>query len=246
MKRLTPLLTLLAGTGMAAVLLTMSAQAATPKPPPNPDVQAAASAAPPGTPEPGAEGLDADQPDAAPPAAPTAPAAQPADTPSATAPAKQTANWTGRLDNGATIAITAQDGKAVAYVCDGRKLEIWLRGTAADGKLNLTGPDDATLTGTFGSGKAAGELVVGDRTWTFTAKAVAKPAPVLYRASAQVRNAGVDGGWIVLPDGTQIGIVTWNGTPVPAPPLDLAFNATLVNGVSITADPVAPATGTGE
>lgn len=226
MKRFTPLLTLLAGIGTAAVLFTMSAQAAT-------------SAGGPAT---GASGATAggavvgesspNPPTAAPEATPEAPPtrepARPAD-----------ANWTGRLDNGATIAITATDGKAVAYVCDGRRLEIWLRGTAADGRLALTGKDGATLTGTFGNGRASGELVVGDRRWSFTAKATAKAAPVLYRATAQARNAGVDGGWILLPDGTQIGVVTWNGEPAPAPPLDPAFGTTIVNGVTIAADPVA-------
>jgi serine/threonine-protein kinase len=50
----------------------------------------------------------------------------------------------------------------------------------------------------------------------------------------------VDGGWILLPDGSQIGVVTWNGTPVSAPPLDPAFLTTIVNGVGIDAVPVLP------
>lgn len=227
MKRFTPLLTLLAGAGMAAALFTMSAQASSANRP----AEVPGPAVAPPSPVPPTVDIPPESP---PPADPPA-----ADAPATDAPRPADANWTGRLDNGATIAITAADGRAVAYVCDGKRLEIWLQGTAREGKLALDGKDGASLTGTFGAGRASGELVVGDRRWRFTAKATNKPAPVLYRAAEQARNAGVDGGWIVLPDGTQIGVVTWNGTPAPAPSLDPAAGTTTVNGVRIAADPVA-------
>ncbi|MER6594572.1 hypothetical protein ABT214_22520 [Micromonospora purpureochromogenes] len=134
----------------------------------------------------------------------------------------------------------------MAYVCDGRRLEIWLRGTAADGRLKLTGKKGATLTATIGDGDATGELVVGDQRWRFTAKAGATPAPVLYRATAQTRRAGVDGGWIMLPDGSQIGVLTRDGSPAPAPPLDPAFGTTIVDGRTVAAEPVAADPGTAE
>ncbi|SCF24348.1 hypothetical protein GA0074696_3711 [Micromonospora purpureochromogenes] len=234
MKRITPLLTLLTGAGTAAVLFAMSAQAA-PR-----TVQPTAAATP---------SASATAPPAAPSTPPADPTGQPPAQPSeqrgrpgapTTAPAAPvTANWTGRLDGGATVAITATKGTAVAYVCDGRRLEIWLRGTAADGRLKLTGKKGATLTATIGDGDLAGELVVGDQRWTFTAKAGATPAPVLYRATAQTRRTGVDGGWIMLPDGSQIGVLTRDGSPAPAPPLDPAFGTTIVDGSTVTAEPVA-------
>ncbi|MGK5440557.1 hypothetical protein ACSNN7_01815 [Micromonospora sp. URMC 105] len=241
MKRITPLLTLLAGAGTAAVLFAMSAQAAprTVQPTAGAAPSAGATAPPDASPAPPAE-------------APGQPPAQPSEqrsrpgAPTSAPPAPVTANWTGRLDSGATIAITATDGTAVAYVCDGKRLEIWLRGTAADGRLRLSGKQDATLTGTVADGDVSGELVVGKRRWTFTAKASATPAPVLYRATAALRKTGVDGGWIMLPDGSQIGVLTRDGTPVPAPPLDPAFGTTIVDGLTVTAEPVAPAAGTAE
>ncbi|MEH0934523.1 hypothetical protein [Micromonospora psammae] len=248
MKRITPLLTLLTGAGTAAVLFAMSAQAvprtAAPKP--------AADAAAPTTADPAPPVAGSGRPPT--PAEPsqergragTPPTALPAPPSTAPAPAKVTGNWTGRLDGGATIAITAKDGQAVAYVCDGRRLEIWLRGTATDGTLKLTGKKDATLTGDLADGTASGELVVGDRRWSFTARASAGPAPVLYRATAAQRRAGLDGGWIMLPDGGQIGVVTRDGVPAAAPPLDPAFGTTIVDGTTVTAEPVVTDPGAGE
>ncbi|WP_422756531.1 hypothetical protein [Micromonospora sp. WMMD708] len=249
MKRTTPLLTLLTGTGMAAVLFAMSAQAA----PRTVDAGAAAPATSPTGAAVASPAAPAAEPDAEPAAEPEAtPAAPgqpgPAETtpPATTPPAKQAdSNWTGRLDGGATIAITVTDGKAVAYVCDGRKLEVWLNGTAADGRMKLTGKKGEVLTGSFGDGVASGEMVVGQRRWKFTAKQTGKPDPVLYRATAQQRRAGVDGGWIMLPDGSQIGVVTRDGAPVPAPPLDPAFGTTILDGRTVTASPVVADPGSG-
>lgn len=167
--------------------------------------------------------------------------APPAPTPAATsaAPAaKVNAVWAGSTDGGAaTIAISVKDGIAVAYLCDGKRAEAWLQGTAADGKLALTGAKGAKLDGTFGGGKATGTVTAAGKQFTFTAPAVAKPSG-LYRAVADVRNAKVVGGWIVLPDGSQVGVLTTNGAPAPAPSLDPATGAVTVDGTPITATPV--------
>ncbi|RKN47852.1 hypothetical protein [Micromonospora endolithica] len=251
MKRMTPMLTLLTGSALAAVLFTMSAQAA----PPAPQFRAGAPAAPasPDAPSPGAEpdgpaptGEAADpgaQPGVQPGATPPAPSEPAAPPPSG--PPSVDGTWTGRLDGGATIALTVRGDRATAYVCDGRSLEIWVRGTVTGGVLDLSGADGATLTGRIAGDRATGEVTSGGRTWAFTATATGGDAPALYRATAQVRDAGIDGGWILLPDGTQTGVVTWNGRPVSAPPLDPAFGTTIVDGVRITAEPVVPGAGTG-
>ncbi|MDG4797507.1 hypothetical protein [Micromonospora sp. WMMD1082] len=245
MKRLTPLLTLLSGAVTAAVLFTMSAQASPPGTP------AAAGGGPPAAaPAPPAD-VEADA-DADPDAA--AAEEEPAD-PDASSAGTEVAsveeNWIGQLDNGATIAISVKNGRAEAYVCDGRSMELWLSGTVQDGKIELTG-EDATLTGVIRSDSASGEIVVGVRRWKFTVqpdattadeaivKSSSGTAPAIYRVTDETRKAGIEGGWIMLPDGTQIGIVTRDGEPIFAPPLDPAFFSTLVDGVTITAEPVVP------
>ncbi len=245
MKRLTPLLTLLSGAVTAAVLFTMSAQASPPATQP-----AAENGPPAAAPAPSADAevpVDEEQPDpAATRPAVTSPPIEP-DTPPAAEAEVVEQNWIGELENGASIAITIKGGKAEAYVCDGRSMELWLSGTVANGKIELTG-NDARLSGVIRGDSATGEMVVGVRRWKFTArpgedaavKSGTGTAPAIYRATDEVRKAGIDGGWIMLPDGTQIGIVTWNGKPIPAPPLDPAFNSTIVNGVTITAEPVVP------
>ncbi|WP_428966781.1 hypothetical protein [Micromonospora fluostatini] len=248
MKRLTPMLTLLAGTGLAAVLFTMSAQAAPPAGRSTPDAGASAAAAPPAAaPPPGVPEPSVQRPGETPPEE-TEPESETPAPPTATDASAATVDvtWTGRLSGGATIAVTVTNGNATAYVCDGRSLEIWLQGTAVDGDMTLTGKDGARLTGTFRAGKASGELVVAGRRQTFTATSNGSTAPAVYRAAPQVRDAGVDGGWILLADGSQIGVVTWNGRPVPAPPLDPAFLTTVVDGVTIDAVPVGAAPGDGE
>ncbi|GIJ23659.1 hypothetical protein [Micromonospora lutea] len=255
MKRLTPLLTLLSGAVTAAVLFTMSAQASPP------GTQPAAGGAPPAAaPAPPAE-VEADtdaevDPDAAPPGEEPGDvdSSPPTDSDPSSAGTEVTTveqNWIGQLENGATIAITVKNGKAEAYVCDGRSMELWLSGTVRDGKIELTG-QDAKLTGVIRGDRASGEMIVGVRRWKFTARpdntsadeAVVKSgpgtAPAIYRVTDETRKAGFDGGWIMLRDGTQIGIVTWNGQPIPAPPLDPAFNSTVVNGVTLVAEPVIP------
>jgi hypothetical protein len=198
MKR-TPVLTLLAGLAVAAVLLVMSMIAANKpaddKVPAANDLVAAAPAT----------------------AAPPSPSPSPSP-----APAKVNATWAGVVDGGAaTIAIAVKDGVVVAYLCDGKKIEAWLQGTAAAGKLEATGKDGSTLTGTFGGGKATGKIVASGKTWTFTAP-TAQPPGGLYRTAQFVNSAKVVCGWIVLADGRQVGVCTPDGKePEPAPRLDV-------------------------
>ena len=152
--------------------------------------------------------------------------------------------WAGRTKGGqATIAITAKDGKAIAYLCDGERLEVWLSGTASDGKLKLSAPErsatDATLVGTFGGGRAKGTISVEGEEFTFNVGVAKKPSG-LYRTTANVRGARLDGGWIVLSDGTQVGLATYAGSTVPVSPLDTATRTTEFYGEKVTAVAVEP------
>ena len=133
---------------------------------------------------------------------------------------------------GGTLAISLRDGVAIAYICDGKRVEAWLKGTAAAGKMSLTGEDGETITATFDKRRARGKVTVAGRTSTFDIRIAKKPSG-LYRAAARVRNAEVVGSWIVLPDGSQVGVLVDGGVPGPAPALDVAGRSTTVDGARL-------------
>jgi hypothetical protein len=114
------------------------------------------------------------------------------------------------------VAIAIKDGKAVGYLCDGKSIEAWLTGTATDGHVALEAPKkDATIYGDFNGDGATGIAVVGDDEFDFAVDP-AKPPAGLYRKKDDKTTIG----WIVLPDGSQVGVANTNGTKKPAPEFD--------------------------
>ncbi|MEV0093151.1 hypothetical protein [Streptomyces sp. NPDC050738] len=222
MKRSGPLFTLLAGLLLALVMLSLNA--ATGKGTSSyGNSPAPAPSAVPNTEKPS-------------PAATTA-----APKPSRTATPPPDASYAGRTkDDKASVAISLKGGKAIAYFCDGRTKEAWLKGDVKDdGTMRLTGSDGAKLDGTLRGNKVDGTVTVRKQAWQFTAAKAVKPSG-LYRATTEVRGAKIDGGWIVLQDGRQVGIVDSDGEPAAAPPIDPQTGAVTVNGTEITAAPAVP------
>ncbi|MGW3159217.1 hypothetical protein [Streptomyces sp. NPDC001089] len=233
MKRPGPLLTLLAGLLLAAFMLSLNATTG---------VRNAASSGP-------------RTPAAAPPssAAPEGPAgsANPADRPSSPSPSPSVspsakpvpnADYAGRTDDDSSaVAVSLRDGRAIAYFCDGHDKESWLRGAVrADGTMRLTGKNGARLDGTLrDGGRIRGTVRLGGQRYAFTADKAVKPSG-LYRATATVRGARVDGGWIVLPGGRQVGILDRDGEPSAAPVIDPRTGTVTVDGRRLTAHPVTP------
>jgi serine/threonine-protein kinase len=164
----------------------------------------------------------------------------------ASTPADHTrATFAGHVENdGGTLAISLRDGVAIAYICDGNRLEAWLKGTAAAGKLSLTGKKGAKISGTFEAGRARGTVTADGRTNDFSIGIAKKPSG-LYRTAAKVRNAEVVGSWIVLQDGRQVGVLTEDGAPGPAPALDVAGRRTMVDGAEVAATTIDVDTGEG-
>jgi serine/threonine-protein kinase len=210
-----PLITLLTGLLLALVLGVLSANAA------SSDASRNDAAAPPAT------------------SAPPPPATSAPPPPATTAPTTALrAAYAGRVDGGAaSIAIAVRDGGAIAYVCDGRRIEAWLLGTATNGKLNLSGEGNSTLTGTFDKDSAEGTVRAGGKNWTLDVPVAKKPSG-LYRSTADIRNARVVTGWIVLSDGEQVGIANTDGALAPAPRLDVTDGSATVNGAKVTADAI--------
>ncbi|MFF4358252.1 hypothetical protein [Streptomyces sp. NPDC001604] len=150
--------------------------------------------------------------------------------------------YTGRTDDDSSaVAVSLRDGKAIAYFCDGHNIESWLKGAVTDdGSLSLTGDHGAKLTGTLKGGRQIrGTAEVGGGHYAFTLDKAKKPSGI-YRANSQVAGARIVGGWIVLPGGKQVGIVTRDGEPSAAPAIDPATGAVTVDGRRLTAHPVTP------
>ncbi|WP_086840035.1 hypothetical protein [Amycolatopsis kentuckyensis] len=177
----------------------------------------------------------------APPPAATAPPSEP---PKPDVPAR--ADYAGKVTGGgASIAVSARDGHAIAYVCDGKKLEAWLQGVTVGGKLDLKGAPDAGLTGSFDASSATGTVTAAGKTYSFTVPTAKKPAG-LYRATPKVKGKAARVGWIVLPDGSQVGILTTDEGPATAPPLDPAAATATVDGAPVTAEAISGLAGTGD
>jgi serine/threonine-protein kinase len=221
MKRSGPLYTLLAGLALAVVMLSLNATTGS---------SAASYREPPPSATPSS-------PSPSPTPTPTGPTPTP--TPSATP--RPDADYAGHtVGRAAGVAIAVREGKAIAYVCDGRTKEAWLRGDVdPDGGMRLTGKNGSKLVGTLAGNRITGTIELTDRTWKFTAAKAVKPSG-LYRATARVSGAKIDGGWIVLPDGKQVGIVDRDGAPSAAPSIDPETGAVTIDGAGLTAKPVVP------
>lgn len=221
MKRPGPLLTLLAGLLLAVFILTLDSTTGT---------RSASSTY--------EKPSSAKSPSAKP--SPSAAATSPSPAPKrSAAPAGV---YTGRTDDDSSaVAVSLRGGKAIAYFCDGHNIESWLKGDVKGaGVMRLTGADGARLNGTLkGGGKLTGTADVGGGHYAFTLDRAKKPSGI-YRANSQVAGARIVGGWIVLPGGRQVGIVTRDGKPAAAPAIDPETGAVTVDGQRLTARPVTP------
>ncbi|MEU0506856.1 hypothetical protein [Nocardia sp. NPDC005998] len=169
----------------------------------------------------------------------TAPTTQapPSTTTPAAAPFPAKADYVGKipLASGGTVTleITVAGDKAIAYACDGKAIESWLRGSTTNGSLQLTGKDDATLTGTFDGKSVQGTLWIGGKQWNYTANPVQPPAGLYIYSEAGTRQS-----WIVDANGGVTGVQR-NPDGSTAPAVTLAPDATaVVNGKKITANKI--------
>ena len=143
--------------------------------------------------------------------------------------------YAGRTNDDSTaVAVAVLGDRAAAYVCDGRNVESWMRGTARDGELKLRAKNGDTLEAKLDGSTIDGKIELGDEKLDFAIDEAKRPAG-LYRA----RGSAYTIGWIVLPNGTQVGIETRDdGTSTAAPKLDPDQPDVEVNGESVTAKPV--------
>jgi hypothetical protein len=136
-------------------------------------------------------------------------------------------------DDSASIAVAILGDRAAAYLCDGRDVESWLRGTVQGEEISLKSRKGARLEAKLTGRTLEGKIEVDDENLKFSIKE-AKPPAGLYRA----RGAKTTIGWIVLPDGSQVGIQTSGEDSAPAPKLDPANPEVTVDGESLQGEPV--------
>ncbi len=249
MTRTGPTLTLLSGGGLAVALLALNlsvtdgggtaavASGATPTQTATPAdgaARSATAAAPSVTPSASAPSASAPSAAAAPPtASATAPSAAPA-----TAGTAAPVTYAGRLPKGAgTLALVRTGDQAVAYLCDGSRVEAWLSGAVDGDEVALRGTGtsrSSTLEGTLADGRLTGSVTVGGRSWSFRIRPVTAPSG-LYRAAARVRGAQVVGGWIALEDGSVVGLGSLDGSLTAVGDLDPRTGRASVGAVPVTA-----------
>jgi hypothetical protein len=239
MKRNTPLITLLTGAALGVALLIASMLSTPAKAPAGYAAPAATTSSAPATPA-----APASTAATAPAQAPSSPAA------TATPAGPKRADYAGTVYGGAaSLAISVHNGQVIAYVCNGSVIEAWLKGAPAGGRLVMTGKNHSQLSATYGAGKYTGEIVTHGTMYRFSVPVVQKPSG-LYRATAVVRGATIKAGWIVLPNGTQVGSIESDPnaaapSATQAPVLDLATGTARDGDIVLHAVPVSGITGSG-
>jgi hypothetical protein len=221
MKKYGPLATLVSVVLLGAVLLVANMMS-TPK---------AAPAAAPAASAASAEAEAAPSAEAAPAEEGDAPGA-------AAAPVVAEKAYTGRsAGNEVTVAIAVKDGKAVAYACDGKKIEAWMEGSLAGDQLTLQGKT-SSLTATVSEKATLGSITVDGKEWPFAAKGVRAPAG-LYEGRGVLKGVAARVGWIVEDNGKVTGTANLNGERETAPAIDPAAPAAItVDGNTISVTPV--------
>jgi hypothetical protein len=143
--------------------------------------------------------------------------------------------------------VAVHGSKAIAYVCNGSTVEGWMRGKVENGKLTLTGKNNAHLTATYHAGKVTGDVKAHGTDYSFSAPTASKSSG-LYEATVSVQGKTIKAGWIVLGDGTQIGSLETDESAenaVTAPKLDLATMTARLGNLVLHAVPVSGVTGSG-
>jgi hypothetical protein len=256
MKIATPIITLIVGVALAASLLFSDMTAVSAKK----AALAATAAAAPGV----ASTASAAQPTGAGTSTTTAstaatggtatsggsPSASPSPTTSPGFVIPPHANYDGEVqgDEG-MVALVVHDSFAIAYFCNGSTQQAWFKGTPHDGKLSMTGDDNASLTVNYALGHARGTAVVDGISHVFSIIAVHKPSG-LFQSIAVVRGATIKAGWIVLANGTQVGSLEPNANAAnpsaqAAPKLDVSSLTAQYDGTTLVATPIDAETGSG-
>jgi hypothetical protein len=142
--------------------------------------------------------------------------------------------YAGRTDDGPTaVAVAVLGNQAAAYVCDGRNVESWFRGTVEGGNISLESKNGATLQAELDGDHLKGTVQINIDTQKFEINEAKKPAGLYW-----ARGSRATIGWIVLEDGSQVGVQTTGTDSSAAPQLDPENPQVTVDGEALDAAPV--------
>lgn len=142
--------------------------------------------------------------------------------------------YAGRAEDGAgAIAVAVLGTQAAAYFCDGRSVESWFRGSVTGADLSLKSKDGGILQARLDGDHLKGSLRIKNQRVRFEINEAKKPAG-LYRA----RGSKTTIGWIVLEDGSEVGVQTTGQDSTAAPELDPENPQVTVDGEKLDAAPV--------
>jgi hypothetical protein len=142
--------------------------------------------------------------------------------------------YAGRAEDGAgAIAVAVLGTQAAAYFCDGRSVESWFRGSLTGADLSLKSKDGGILQARLDGDHLKGSLRIKNQRVRFEINEAKKPAGP-YRA----RGSKTTIGWIVLEDGSEVGVQTTGQDSTAAPELDPENPQVTVDGEKLDAAPV--------
>ncbi len=136
-------------------------------------------------------------------------------------------------DNAGAIAIAVLGDQAAAYFCDGRSVESWFRGFVTGDEISAESKGGATLEAKLDRNHIKGTVEIKSEKLKFEINEAKKPAG-LYRA----RGSKTIIGWIVLEDGSQVGVQTTGADSAAAPELNPGSPQVTVDGENLDAAPV--------
>jgi hypothetical protein len=144
--------------------------------------------------------------------------------------------YAGRTRDGdLAVAVAVLNGRAAAYLCDGSRVEAWLKGSVDGDEVKLLSRRGYELRAELEGARLVGRIEgPGEPEHRFSIGEARKPAG-LYRAKGSRTTIG----WIVLPDGSQVGVATTaGGTSAPAPALDPNTSTISVDGKDVEVETV--------
>ena len=152
-------------------------------------------------------------------------AAEPLDLSQALVDNSRAGTYLGSLDGDdkVFVAITTDEGRVKAYVCDGEKMGVWFSGALYGNSFDLTHQSGARISGAIGNGASQGTFISADGRGRSFSAALPLETGGLFMAADQLAGGGeLVAGWIIHDDGEVRGVVTTRSDETATPVTEAA------------------------